>query len=152
MTPSYFKSNSYIDGGNIKNVDIIQSSLDMNNEPITSVQDPINPQDAATKAYIDSLGEIIIITLTGTSYTVVSSKLKGAVHLIAEAIVNDGPCATFSASKTNSTKHPNVARLTASPGNSVNKERLDIKWEPGSGIEIHKNNTGFDGDYRIKLF
>lgn len=149
---SYFKSNSYIDGTTIKNVDITQSSLDMNGEPITSVQDPTNPQDAATKAYIDSLGEVLTITLTGTAYTLVSSKLKGSFHLIAEAIVTDGPCATFSASKTSSSKHPNVVRLTASPGDSVNKEYLDIRWSPGSGIELHKTDTNFDGTYRIKLF
>jgi hypothetical protein len=53
MSGTYFKSNSYIDGGIVKNVAISQSSLDMNNLPITSVQDPANPQDSATKNYVD---------------------------------------------------------------------------------------------------
>jgi hypothetical protein len=152
MTPTYFKSNSHINGGEIKNVDITSSTLDMNGQPITSVADPTNPQDAATKTYVDSVGEVIVITLTSTAYTTITAKLKGSSHLIIEAIIEDGPCATFFASKSTSTKHANIVRHTAAPGNSINKEQLDIQWLPGSGIELKKTNSNFDGTYRVKLF
>jgi hypothetical protein len=151
MNRTYFKSNSYIDGGFVKNVSISQSSLDMNNSPITSVQDPSNPQDAATKNYVDLLTSQFTISLSSTNYTLISNKLKGAVQLLIEADVSDGPCATFQASKSKSTKEAHILRQTSSPGDSINKEQLAIRWSPGTGIELKKTNTGFDGDYIIKI-
>ena len=152
MSGTYFKSNSYIDGGIVKNVAISQSPLDMNNLPITSVQDPTNPQDSATKNYVDSLGQHITVTLSSSNYTfITTTKLKGAVNLMIEAVVSDGPCAIFMASKSKSTKEAHIIRMTSSPGDSINREQLDIRWSPGSGIELKKTNTGFDGDYLIKI-
>jgi hypothetical protein len=151
MSGTYFKSNSYIDGGAVKNVSISQSSLDMNNSPITSVQDPSNPQDVATKNYVDLISSRITISLSSTNYTLISTKLKGAVQLIIEADVSDGPCATFQASKSKSSKEAHIFRQTSAPGDSINKEQLVIRWSPGSGIEMKKTNNGFNGDYIIKI-
>ena len=152
MTTTYFKSNSYLDGSKIKNVDITTSTIDMDGSPITSVADPTNPQDAATKAYVDNVGEVLIITLTATSYTTVTSKLKGSSYLIVEAIIADGPCATFFLSKSKSTKHAHITRHTSAPGDSVNKEQLDVQWLPGGGIQLKKTNINFDGTYIVKLY
>lgn len=152
MSFSYFKSNIKIDGESITNVDITSSTLDMNNNTITSVANPVNPQDAATKAYVDLVGEIVTITLTGTSYTSISSKTRGSVILIVESTSSDGPTATFNLSKSKNTKLAHIIRTSAAPGDSVNKEQLDVKWDISSGIELRKTDVNFDGTYRVKIF
>ena len=82
----------------------------------------------------------------------VSSKLKGSSHLIIEAIVDDGPSAIFFLSKSKATKHAHIVRTTSAPGDSINKEQLDIRWLPSTGIELKKTDVNFDGDYRVKIF
>jgi hypothetical protein len=150
MTKSYFKSNSHIDGSSVTNVEITNSSLDMNAARITSVQDPVLQQDAATKSYVDSLTGYANVSLSSTNYSLVSGKLKGSVQLIVEAVVEDGPCGIFLLSKSKSSKEANIVRQTSSPGDSSNKEQLNVRWNPGIGIELRKTNTGFDGNYKIR--
>jgi hypothetical protein len=150
MSASYFKSNSYIDGTSVKNVEITNSSLDMNGSLITSVQDPVLQQDAATKNYVDTLTGYLNVSLYATNYSLVSGKLKGSIQLIIEAIVEDGPCGTFLLSKSKSSKEANIVRQTSSPGDSSNKEQLNVRWSPGLGIELRKTNLGFDGNYKIR--
>jgi hypothetical protein len=150
MSGTYFKSNSYINGGFVKNVEITNSSLDMNGSTITSVQDPSLPQDAATKNYVDSLTGYLNVSLSAQNFSLVSDKLKGSIQLIIEAIVEDGPSGIFLLSKTKSTKHAHIVRQISSPGDSSEKEQLMVRWDPGSGIELKKTNNGFDGNYSIR--
>jgi hypothetical protein len=73
----------------------------MNMQKITSVQNPINPQDAATKNYVDALGICILdINLTGTNFAVIANNvygpfLKGSYTITITNIIFNGPAATF---------------------------------------------------------
>ena len=149
-TSAYFKSNSYIDGGTITNVDITSSTLDMDLNRITSVQDPIDPQDAVTKKYIDDKLNEANITLTQTNYTLISTLLKGAYMLTINAIIEDGPVATFHIAKSKNTKQAHIVRLTSAPGDS-SLEQLEVRWLPSTGIELHKTGLNYDGLYTVKI-
>lgn len=147
---AYFKSNSYIDGGSIKNVEITSSSLDMNLNNITNVKDPINPQDAATKNYIDNNINKSNVSLSGTSYSLISTELTGAFIITVTSLVTDGPMAIFKLGKSKSTKHAHIIRDISAPGDTT-KEQLNIRWLPLTGIELHKTGVNYDGDYCIKI-
>lgn len=157
----FFEGNAFIDEGRVQNASltnntisnsaIITSSLDMNLENITNVKDPINPQDAATKQYVDDLGIVISnVTLTGTSSTLISSNQSGSYIIkITNNIIN-GPSASFHVTKNSSTLNAQCNRISASPGYSSNIT-LFITWPPSSGIYLNKDGLLFDGSYQIKI-
>lgn len=162
----YFEGNAYIDSGQIQNVNIINSSisgssittssLDMNMQKITSVQNPVNPQDAATKSYVDALGiSILDINLSGTNFSLVTNGthgpfLKGSYTVTITNIIFNGPAATFNVSKNETSQPGHVVRTTSSPG-LLTFESLKIRWLPNTGIELQKTGTNYDGTYRIKI-
>lgn len=157
----YFEGNAFIDTGQIQNSSISSSSittssLDMNMQKITSVQNPTQPQDAATKAYVDALGVCILdINLEGTTFTTISNSiygpfLKGAYTITITNIIFNGPAATFSVSKNELGQPGHIVRTTCSPG-LISYESLRIRWLPNKGIELQKTGTNYDGTYRIKL-
>lgn len=144
--------NSDIQSSTIGNSSISTSTLDMNSQNITSVADPVNPQDAATKNYVDIIGNVYEITLTGTAYTLVTSQyLKGAINITVTNDVTNGPCATFHAVKSEPTRPSNVVRTTAAPG-GTSLEQLEMRWLSSTGVEIHKTGTNYDGAYKVKIY
>ena len=42
---------------------LVTGSIDMNGNTLTNVSDPVNPQDVATKQYVDTANRFIIILL-----------------------------------------------------------------------------------------
>lgn len=160
----YFEGNAFIDGGRVQNSNIISTSisncnigtstLDMNLQNITSVKDPVNPQDAATKKYVDDLGIVIsTITLIGENDTEISTNKVGSfiIKVTNKATIpSGGPSAVFNVSKTIQASHSHVARITASPGMGSNIG-LMISWPPNSGILLKKTGNSFDGTYEAKL-
>lgn len=170
---------SYITNSTISN-DIITissintSSIDMlsssgNYQNITSVKDPINRQDAATKSYVDSLGIVISdYTLTSTSSTLISTPIitqttsgnvlvtsstspnYGSYVLTITNLVSGGPSAIFNITKNQTSNCGAVMRTVASPGNDHNCT-IDVKWPANSGILLYKTNPNYDGSYRVKL-
>lgn len=157
----YFEGNAFIDGGQVQNANVTQSSigncaittstLDMNFKNITSVAEPINYSDAATKRYVDDLGIVIsTVSLTGTSPTQISTNLKGSFVITITNLVLNGPSAVFNITKNESTQYAHVARTVASPGLN-SRSLLKISWPPNSGIFLNKTESTYDGSYRVKL-
>lgn len=157
----FFEANAYIDTGQINNVILTGSSisnciittslLDMNMQNITSVKDPINLQDAATKKYVDDLGIVVkSITLLGTNNTLISDVLFGSFVITVSNIILNGPSAIFHVTKNDSAKTSHIVRTVASPGNNSNIF-LELSWPIGSGIYLKKTGNLYDGSYKIKL-
>jgi hypothetical protein len=144
--------NSDIQNSTIGNCAIITSSLDMNMQRITNVANPINPQDAATRDYIDIIGTSHSINLTGTGWSLVTSiYLKGAIDIAISNMPVNGPCANFKAVKSEPTRSSNIVRIVSSPG-STTLEQLEVRWMSNTGIEIHKTNVNYDGIYKVKIY
>lgn len=160
------EGNVFIDGGQVQNIivttssignsNITTSSVDMldsfgNYQNITNVLDPIRPQDAATKQYVDDLGIVIsTIVLNSTTNTLISNSNKGSFIITITNLVLNGPSGIFHVTKNESTNNAHIVRTTASPGYSTNVF-LNITWPPNSGILLNKTGPNYDGSYRIKI-
>jgi len=163
----FFEGNGYFDGsivvsssiGNsiIKNGNILQSSIDMLSvlgqyQNITNVKDPINLQDAATKKYVDDLEvSLTVVTLQGTDYTQISSKVKGSFVVTVSNLILNGPSAIFHITKNEAVNNAHIVRTVASPGVSSAYIYLDIKWGPTESIMLRKTGNAFDGAYKVKI-
>lgn len=160
------EGNVFIDGGQVQNIlvttssignsNITTSSLDMLDafgtyQNITNVLDPIRPQDAATKKYVDDLGIVIsTITLNDITNTTISDYTKGSFVITITNLVLNGPSGIFHVTKNEKTNTAHIVRTTASPGYSSNVF-LNITWPPESGILLNKTGTSYNGCYRIKI-
>lgn len=136
------------------NSQITESNIDMNGEVITSHGTPVNGTDVVNKDYVDSVtgGTGIpetTITLTGTAYTTALSTLSGTLIVLVKNIVTNGPTAIFLMSKAESTREPNINTYVNSPGLTT-EERLQVRWDPSTFIEIRKTDINYDGQYKIK--
>lgn len=159
----FFEGNAFIDGGKVEDTQIVAStirlsSIDMNLENITSVKDPIQPQDAATKKYVDESIDFLGVVqksllLSSTNYTLITDiHLKGSYSITVNPVDGvNGPSATFFLSKGRQNQYPHIVRHTCSPGENT-RELLELKWDPNSGIYIRKTGNGHNGFYNIKLF
>jgi hypothetical protein len=130
---------------------ISSSTIDMNSGVITSHSMPTVPSDVANKEYVDLRSDsVVIVNLTGTSYTTISSALTGNFRIYVSNIVTNGPCATFSLVKNNSSVYPGYTRNSSISGTTT-QEKLDISWDPGTGIALKKTGNQYNGQYRIKI-
>lgn len=169
----YFEGNGFIDGGQVQNANvstcniitsvITTSTIDMlsiNGEyqHITNVKDPIQPQDAATKKYVDDLvalsKTIILIGTTGSS--IVTNKETGSFNININPLNNIGPSAIFNVTKNDKLRLPHIVRLSAAPGFTGSQispyVMLKIDWPVNSSIiSVSKTGTLFDGQYAVKI-
>lgn len=130
--------------------------VDMGDNRITTVGDPIMPQDASNKRYVDDLvaGNTFVgvttvdLTLTGTAPTAAIAATTGSFFITVTNIVTNGPCAVFSVSKNNATATANINTLNGVPGVG-DTTALVLTWPNNSGIALAKNNASYDGVYRL---
>lgn len=157
----YFEGNAFIDGGRVQNTTIATSSigncaittssLDMNMANITSVKDPINAQDAATKKYVDDLEiSFTTVNLVGTNTSLISNNSKGSYIISVNNLILNGPSGIFHLTKSESTQNAHIVRTVAAPGVGTNIT-LRLTWPPNSGIFIMKTGNNYDGSYRVKI-
>jgi len=152
---------TYLTTSTVSNTFIIQSSISTSNinmldisgnyQNIINVKDPINPQDAATKHYVDTVATNFNITLSNTSSSLLSNNLNGSYVITITNNVLNGPSAIFHVTKSSATQNAGIARTVAAPGVSGNTQ-LNITWPPNNGIYLNKTNTFYDGSYYIKIF
>jgi hypothetical protein len=154
----YFEGNAYIDECDIRNADISNctittSTIDMNLQNITNVLNPVLPQDAATKDYVDSHVSGVVTTnvnLTGTTGSLVFSITKGSYLVKVTNLVTNGPSGLFNITKSESNRMAQVNRLAASAGESSDNTLL-IDWGVSSNIYLRKNRDTYDGTYSVVL-
>ena len=162
----FFEGNALIDLGQfqngnvtlstISNSAIITSSLDMldssgNLQFITNVRDPVQPQDAATKQYVDDLGiSIFNVTLINTTGTLISSSLSGSYVITVKNNQLNGPSAIFNITKNEAGNTAQYVRVVSSPGTSTNVS-LYLTWAPNQPLYLYKNGAPFDGSYTVKI-
>ena len=160
------EGNVFIDGGQVQNINIItstigncnisQCTLDMANsagslQNITSVANPINQQDAATKQYVDNLGIVIAnFSLIGTNNVIISNFVKGSFIITITNLVLNGPSGIFHITKSESSREAHIVRTAAAPGYLTNVF-LNISWPLNSGVLLQKTGSNYDGSYTVKI-
>ncbi len=92
------------------------------------------------------------ITLSGTSWSTISSKLPKYRFVPIVAIhsdVTNAPSAVFALSKNKASNAPGKSQLSASP--SPDNKRLRIRWLANNKIQIRKNTSNYDGLYSVVI-
>lgn len=133
---------------------IQNSYIDMNGKVITNHGTPINSQDVANKEYVDTfIGgggiPVVAINLTATNYTQALNFTSGTFIILVKNNIFGGPSGIFMASKSEDFMESNITRLSSSAGNITN-EKLRLKWDPNSFIQLRKTGNNYDGQYIIK--
>lgn len=147
-----FLKDSVIQDSQINHSSIANSTLDMANQRITSVSEPLVGSDSATKQYVDSLGiRFNDIVLTGVNKSVISTVVRGSFVVTVTNSVQGGPTAIFNVTKNNSDVAASVTRTAMTPGHD-NMTGLDIIWPPSQGIQLYKSTSAYNGNYIIKIF
>ncbi len=145
----------------IKNSSIHSTALDMNLRPITSVKNPIHPQDAATRWYVDSkIDEFsntlenpysgYLVTLSGTEPTDITNLRTGS-YMVTVTPQKDGyPTALFAISKGSVYSEGHIFKVTGVSG-EYTPEQLELIWPPGNVLQLKKTGPGFDGEYIVDM-
>src|SRR5689334_23436956 len=145
----------------VTSCNIINSTLDMNMKTITSVQDPVDAQDAATRFYVDSTIQKvesefqsffsgIVVSLKGIEFSEIGH-IKPGSYIVTVTPYYDGyPTATFSISKASAYSTGHVMRITGQTG-TYTPEGLELYWPEGGLLLLRKNGPGYDGDYLVDL-
>lgn len=88
------------------------------------------------------------IILSGTTYSKIHLEKDRMVSFISIEGSSGFPCALFSIAKNTRINTPSIVRLTGSPG-LITGEKLELRWNANSTIELHKSGNGYDGTYNV---
>lgn len=151
---AYYSRGNYI----VQDGQILNSHIDMNNGIIINHENPINDTDVANKRYVDqtisniALDSIIIsdVILLGTDYITISDNLSGVYTISVRNIISGGPCGKWNAIKNDSYKNNKPDRVFSSAGLNT-EERLELRWNANTGIELKKTGNNYDGQYRVTI-
>ena len=162
----YFSGNASLIGKSVRKVLVTNSTintseLDMNLKNITSVKDPIAPQDAATRRYVDHTVDRVaqdmenfftgfIVELKGVDFTTVAHIKPGSYLVTITPLVDGFPTASFAISKASTYSAGNVMRMTAGPG-MYTPEQLDLQWPVEGVLMLRKTGVGYDGEYLVDM-
>jgi hypothetical protein len=142
-------------GGYVDSTTITDSNIDMNDKKITTLADPVNPQDAVNlrtmSTFLGSSFVLYNINLSGTSFSSFSDVTRGAYSISINGTVEGMPCATFHISKSSSSTF-GLAQRTSSSFGSGTEERLSIRWFSNGFPELSKSGAGHDGLYIVKMY
>ena len=94
--------------------------------------------------------QFFTVSLSGTAYTSISTSQRGAFCITAYGEVDGSPSATFNISKATIATGPSISRITSSPGD-ITKEKLELRWNASSNLELHKDDINYDGTYFVKI-
>jgi hypothetical protein len=134
------------DKGYIANSSITNTDIDMNNKRITTVADPINPQDAVNLRSLENNIIYKSITLAGTNSVLVIPNTYGSYYVTISGVSDNLATAVFSISKSDSTTVVIGNRLSHSGTGD-----LELNWTASNGIYIKKNSITQDGNYILKI-
>ncbi len=145
----------------ITNSAINSTALDMNLRPITSVQNPVHPQDAATRWYVDTVIDNFSstlenpysgykVTLQDTDPTDIANLRIGSYFITVTPLKDGYPTASFGISKNSIYSEGHITKITGVSG-PYTTEQLELLWPPGNVLQLRKTGPGFDGDYIVDL-
>ena len=162
----FFTGNADFRGERIRQMLLTQCSInstaiDMNFHPITSVRNPVQPQDAATRWYVDSrIDEFsstldnpyagYLVTLSGMESTDIANLRPGS-YMVTVTPMKDGyPTALFAVSKSSIYSEGHIFKVTGVSG-TYTPEQLELLWPPGNVLKLRKTGPGFDGEYVVDM-
>jgi hypothetical protein len=116
---------------------------------------PPDFEDLANQDYVDNLLLNLgistqTIPLVQDFWVYISNFEKGTFIITINSLIPFGPMAIFNISKSDDSKYPHIIRTCSVPGSFTN-EMLEVQWLPGHGFQIRKNNSGYDGNYLVKI-
>ena len=144
---------TYIKGMRLVNSVIQSSKLDMAYQTITSVADPQNPSDAATKYFVENtvagVVKVLSVHLHGNAFTQIAHLQPGSVMILISS-VNGGPSATFMVSKNSRAREGHVVRISSLPSEGSGEE-LDLRWPASGPLQLRKTGLNYSGCYSVKI-
>lgn len=163
MSGNYFYASASLSGRSnnlqITESSIIGSNIDMNFNTITSVKDPEQAQDAATKLYVDAMiakmsrqkqpSNEYVILLQKNDYSQITNRKPGSYIISISPETVGAPSAVFSVSKSTDSSIAHVQRITAVPGTS--KEMLELNWPGNSQILLRKTGKDTNSEFIMKI-
>jgi hypothetical protein len=86
------------------------------------------------------------VNLIGTTYSKIDNAKQGNLMFQVENDIK-GPVGIFYLSKGMENISGHIAKISHSPSSDFNK--LEMRWNANSCVELHKTKSTFDGEYRV---